>query len=125
MEKKKSIISYEKLSPKLQEALRKRYPAGYAGHIQKIATPKETFTVVPLETEDSIYMVKVKYVEKKSKSVDDEDDEFFADDEFGGVPDTAATGFDGEKDEFGSDDDEEEEYDKPDEDAGEEDEDED
>lgn len=120
MEKKRSIISYEKLSPELQAALRKQYPAGYAGHTQKIATPKETFTVVPLDTKDAIYLVKVKFVEKKAKSVDDEEDEGFGDDEFS-VPDTAATGFDVEKDEFGADDDTEDEYDKPEEDGEEDD----
>lgn len=121
MEKKKSIISYEKLSPELQKALKAAYPNGYAGHIQKLQTPKESITVVSLETKDAIYMVKVKLNEKKSKAVDDDDEEDFASDEFN-VPDTAG-GFDGEKDEFGTDDEEEEEYDKPEVDEADDDED--
>lgn len=116
MEKKKSIISYEKLSPELQKALKAAYPNGFAGHVQKLQTPKETFNVVNLETKDAIYMVKVKVQEKKSKSVEDDDDDDFTPDDFN-VPDTGG-GFDGEKDEFGSDDEEEEEYDKPDVDEG-------
>ncbi|MBX7093882.1 MAG: hypothetical protein K1X56_04100 [Flavobacteriales bacterium] len=120
MEKKKSIISYEKLSPEMQQELKKKYPAGYAGHVQKIVTPKETLTVVTLETAEAIYLVKVKFVEKKSKSVDDEDEEFFGDDDFS-VPDTGG-GFEGDKGEFGADDDDEEEYDKPDADGGDDDE---
>ncbi len=111
MEKAKKIISFENLPANLQAELKKKYPNGYAGHVQKLATPKETFNVVPLETADALYMVKVKYVEKNSKSMDDDDDEFFGDDDFS-VPDTGG-GFDGEKDEFGSDDEEETEYDKP------------
>jgi hypothetical protein len=115
MEKKKKIISYENLDPQLQVALRKKYPAGYAGHVQKLQTPKETFTVVPLETKDALYMVKVKYVEKKAKSVDDEEEEFFGDDEFT-VPDAGgSTGFDGEKDEFGDEEEEDNYGDKPEE----------
>jgi hypothetical protein len=96
MEKAKKIISFENLPANLQAELKKKYPNGYAGHVQKLATPKETFNVVPLETADALYMVKVKYVEKKSKSMDDDDDEFFGDDDFS-VPD----------------DEEETEYDKP------------
>ena len=121
MEKKKKIISYENLEPGLQDALRKKYPSGYAAHVQKLQTPKETFTVVPLETKDALYMVKVKVTDKKSKSVDDEDDEFFEDDF--SVPDTAASGFDTEKDEFADDEEDDNYGDKPEE--GEEDEDDD
>lgn len=119
MEKKKSIISYENLSPELQKALKKAYPNGFAGHVEKLPTPKETFNVVKLETSEAIYMVKIKLTDKKSKSMDDDDDEYFEGDDFS-VPD-AGGGFDGEKDDFDSDDDEEEEYDQPDEDNGEDD----
>ncbi len=125
MEKKRKIISFENLSPELQEAMRKRYPSGFHGHTQRIDTPKETLTVVSFETDDSIYMVKVKLTDKKSKAVDEEDEEFFGDDEFS-VPDSSASGgFEKEKEEFGDEDEDDDYGDKPDEDGNEEDEDED
>ena len=106
MEKKRRIISYENLEPKVQELLHKKFPAGFVGHVQKIQSPKgETLNVVQLETADSIFMVKVKLnMPKKAKS-DDDDDEFFGDE----VPE-AGDGFDTDKEEFGAGDDEEDSY---------------
>lgn len=110
MEKKKRIISQENLEPKILEMFQKKYPNGYTGFVQNILSPKgETLHVVPLETEDSIFLVKVKITLKKSREDDDDDD--FGDD----IPESG-DGLDGDKDEFGGNDDEEDNYgDKPEE----------
>lgn len=120
-EKQKRIISHENLDPKILDLFNKKYPSGYGGFIQNIPSPKgEMMHVVPLETEDSIYLVKVKVQAKKNRNEDD-DDEFFGDD----IPE-AGDGFDGDKDEFSGNDDEDDNYgDGPAEEMGEEDDDED
>ena len=104
-EKQKRIISHENLDPKILELFNKKYPNGYQGFIQNIPSPKgEMLHVVSLETEDSIYLVKVK-VQANKKNRDEDDDEFFGDE----IPE-AGDGFDGDKDEFGGNDDEEDNY---------------
>lgn len=119
-EKQKKIISHENLDAKVLDMFNKKYPNGYAGFIQNIPSPKgEMLHVVSLETEDAIYLVKVKVQAKKTR--DEDDDEFFGDE----IPE-AGDGFDGDKDEFNGNDDEEDNYgDGPAEEMGEEDEDED
>lgn len=106
-EKLKRIISHENLDPAILEMFNKKYPNGYNGFIQNIPSPKgEMMHVVPLETEDSIFLVKVKVqANKKGRGNDEEDDDFFGDD----IPE-AGDGFDGDKDEFGNNDDEDDNY---------------
>jgi hypothetical protein len=111
MEKKKRIISQENLDPKVLEMFQKKYPNGFTGFVPK----GENLHVVPLETDDSIFLVKVKVVVKKTR--EDEDEEDFGDD----IPE-AGDGLDGDKDEFGAGDEEEDNYgDEPVDDAGEDD----
>jgi hypothetical protein len=58
--KKRVIKSLDNLSEDLKELMKKQYPNGYEGNITRIATPKkEPMFVFPLETEDSVYLVKV------------------------------------------------------------------
>ena len=60
MEKKKMIISYNNLAPDAMEAFKLKYSLGYNDYITRITKPNGEFIhVVPLETEDAIYMVKV------------------------------------------------------------------
>lgn len=119
MEKKKRIISQENLEPKILDMFQKKYPNGYTGFIQNITTPKgEMLHVVPLETEDSIFLVKVKVNVKKTR--DDDDDDDFTDE----IPESG-DGFDGDKDEFGNDEEEGSYGDGPAEEMGEDDDDED
>ena len=94
MQKQRKMISFENLEPKLQEVLKEKYPNGFVGHTQRIETPKETVNVVQFETKDTIYMVKVKLTEKKRKDDDDDDDESEM------IPEVVP-GLDGDKDEFG------------------------
>jgi len=57
--KKKLIISYKNLTDPLRELFKEAYPDGYKDHLQKTIKPNgEPIFVVPLETEDTSYMIK-------------------------------------------------------------------
>ena len=77
MQKKRVIKSLENLTPELRVFLRKRYPDGFDNHLMRIMNAKnEPIFVVPMETEDSMYLVKVA-VSKNSEGeyeYDDSDD---------------------------------------------------
>lgn len=120
MEKKKRIISIENLEPAIKDSLMKKYPSGFDPFIQKIQGIKgETLTIVPLETEDSIFLVKVKPEMKKVAEDDDEEDtegaeipettESFGDDDEFSKDEEEDAGFKDEPvEEYDDDDDEEE-----------------
>jgi hypothetical protein len=58
--KKRIIISFAKLTPEQMMLFSEAYPEGYTAKLQKITKPSsEVIYVVPFETEDTIYMVKV------------------------------------------------------------------
>jgi hypothetical protein len=58
--KKRVIKSFENLNEELKELLRRQYPNGYEASITRIKNAKnEPIFVFPLETEDSIYLVKI------------------------------------------------------------------
>src|SRR5882724_2199444 len=58
--KKRVIKSLESLSEDLRELLRQQYPNGYEASITRIKNAKnEPIFVFPLETEDSVFLVKV------------------------------------------------------------------
>ncbi len=77
--KKRIIISFNKLTSEQIIKFSEAYPEGYASYIQKITKPSgESIYVVPFETEDSIYMVKID-VKIDQKLTDDEyDKEIFS-----------------------------------------------
>lgn len=110
MSKKKSIISYEKLSIEQKKQLLMAFPDGFAGSMTKMTNPitGEVFDSLLWETEEIIYLVKLPKTTVKSPSVEDDDDDF-GDDEF--------DKFDAKEEEDDiSDDDEEDTYgDEPDE----------
>ncbi len=57
--KKNLIVSYKSLSADLLELLKEKYPDGYVDYIQRFEKPNgETIFVVPLETADTVYMIK-------------------------------------------------------------------
>ena len=62
--KKRAAISYENMSQELLDAFKEKYPHGYAdylGDIFKVDKPDGTsFYAVTLETEDAVYLVKIK-----------------------------------------------------------------
>src|SRR5260221_6490901 len=58
--KKRIIKSLENLSNDLRDLMRDQYPNGYEASITRINNAKkEPIFVFPLETEDSVYLVKV------------------------------------------------------------------
>ena len=95
--KTRVIKSLENLSEELKDLLKKQYPAGYEGSISRIMNAKkEPIFVFPLETDDSIILVKVPATknsdgeydveseqEKEFDKSKDDDDDFGSDDGFG------------------------------------------
>ena len=58
--KKRVIKSLETLSEELRELIKDQYPNGYESSITRITNAKkEPIFVFPLETEDSVYLIKV------------------------------------------------------------------
>ena len=58
--KKRVIKSLDNLTEDLKDLLRRQYPNGYEGNITRITNAKrEPIFVFPLETDDSIILVKV------------------------------------------------------------------
>jgi hypothetical protein len=92
--KKRVIKSLDTLSEDLKELLKNQYPNGYEGSITRIATPKkEPMFVFPLETDDSIYLVKVPVTKNSDGGYDVEKGE---EEEF------SSTDYESEGSDFGS-----------------------
>ena len=80
--KKRLIVSFKNLSEELLEKFRDTYPDGYRAYMQRIVKPNgEPMFLVPLETEDTHYMVKFDVKIDTAVSDDDMDDILY------GVPD--------------------------------------
>ena len=110
MTKRRSIISYDKLSLEQKKQILRDYPDGYINHLTTIKTPTgEILDALIWETDEVIYLVKINKVMSKPKPVADVDDDDFDDDLDDKVPDIK----DDDLDE--NDDEEEDEYDKPEE----------
>ena len=76
--KKNLIVSYKNLSEQLKELFMERYPEGYKDHIQRFEKPNgETIFVVPMETEDTDYMVKFDVKIDTSYTDDDSEKDYF------------------------------------------------
>lgn len=119
MSKKKSIISYEKMTIDQKKQLLLAYPEGFSGNTTKMTNPitGEIFDSLLWETEEIIYLVKLPKLSVKSPSVDDDDDDDFEED-FDTVDAKA------DDDDSSDDDDDDDSYDDaPDEDGEDEDED--
>lgn len=62
-DKKRLIVRYERLPEQAQELFDQKYEEGYSDYVEHINTPTGTsLYVVPLETEDADYLVKVDVV---------------------------------------------------------------
>ncbi len=60
MNKRKVIISYHNLPAEVLEAFKEKYPTGYSDYITKVTKPNnDVIYVVPLETDDAAFLVKV------------------------------------------------------------------
>ncbi|MCQ2273812.1 MAG: hypothetical protein MJZ86_03355 [Bacteroidales bacterium] len=87
--KKNLIVSYKNLSDELKELFKEKYPEGYKDYLQRFDKPNgEPFFVVPMETEDSVYMVKFDVKIDTTLTDEDVEKDFFdeavekADEEF-------------------------------------------
>jgi hypothetical protein len=113
MSKRRSIISYDKLTIDQKKQILKDFPDGYINHLTTIKTPTgETLDALIWETDEVIYLVKINKIVPKAAVVEDEEDDF--EDDFDKV--------DVKDDELDADDEEEEDYDQPDVDEEDEDE---
>ena len=109
MSKRRSIISYDKLTIEQKKQILKEFPDGYINHLTSIKTPTgETLDALIWDTEEVIYLVKINKVTPKPAPVEEDEEEF--EDDFDKV--------DVKDDELDEDDDED--YDQPDEDDGDE-----
>jgi hypothetical protein len=109
--KKRVIKSLENLTEDLKDLLREQYPNGYESSITRITNAKkEPIFVFPLETDDSVYLVKVPATKNsdggydvesgKKQEFDGEDDDLRTpadDDDF----DNSGSDFDSDSDEGG------------------------
>lgn len=107
MSKKKSIISYEKLTIDQKKQLLMAFPNGFEGAMTKMTNPitGEVYDSLLWDTEEITYLVKLPKVTMKSPSVDDDDDEEFEDefDKFDGKDDEDDSSDDEEEDSYGDD----------------------
>jgi len=75
MDKRRIIKSFDNLEPEKQEYFQEIYPRGYRDYQEKIFrltnARNENFFVAPMETDDAIYLVKVKLEEPKEEKDDD------------------------------------------------------
>lgn len=99
MDKKKHIISYHNLNDELLELFHEEYEEGYNDYIQKIVKPDGTpLFVVPLETDDNYYLVKIEVKVDEKLSEEELDKQLFSD----GKDDTEDSGDDTFDDNNGS-----------------------
>ncbi|MFM7724167.1 MAG: hypothetical protein ACKO7O_05190 [Bacteroidota bacterium] len=110
MSKRRSIISYDKLTIEQKKQILRDFPDGYINHLSTVKTPTgDILDALIWETDEVIYLVKITKVPPKAKPVIDDDDDDL-DDDFDKVPDI--------NDDDEMDEEEEDEYDKPDDDGG-------
>lgn len=99
--KKRLIVSYNNLTPELQEELKRQYPLGFTDSMQRYDKgPGDFFYAVRLETEDITYLVKVDV--RIDEHPEEEDKGYYDDDEIKGA-DEIADGDDEEEDDVDDD----------------------
>ena len=95
--KKRSVVSFANLSPELQEEVKKLYPYGFTEAMMRIDKPNgDFFYVVPYETDEVSYLVKIDV--KIDDSSDDVEDDFYGDDELKGADEIQDSSMDEEDD---------------------------
>lgn len=78
--KKNLIISYKSLPDEVKALFVETYPEGYSQHLKRFVKPNgEPIFVVPIETDDTVYMVKFEVTIDSGLS-DDIDKDIFGDD---------------------------------------------
>ena len=82
--KKRLVTSYNNLTTEQQDEVKALYPRGFAEVMTRIDKPNgDFFYVVPYETDEVSYLVKIDV--KIDDSTDDVDDDFYGDDELKGA----------------------------------------
>ncbi|MBR3886208.1 MAG: hypothetical protein IKJ21_01225 [Alistipes sp.] len=82
--KKRLVTSYNNLTAEQQEEVKALYPRGFAEVMTRIDKPNgDFFYVVPYETDEVSYLVKIDV--KIDDSTDDVEDDFYGDDELKGA----------------------------------------
>ena len=82
--KKRLVTSYNNLPTEQQDEVKALYPRGFAEVMTRIDKPNgDFFYVVPYETDEVSYLVKIDV--KIDDSTDDVDDDFYGDDELKGA----------------------------------------
>lgn len=95
--KKRLVISFNNLSPELQEAVRKSYPFGFTEHMMRIDKGGGNFFyAVVFETDEINYLVKIDV--NVDGQIDEEEDKEYYNDEIKGAEDIVA---DSEEDDDG------------------------
>ena len=86
--KKRLVTSIHNLTPAQQAEIKALYPLGFAEVMQRIDKPDGTFfCVVPYETEDTYYLVKIDV--KVDDGHDDENDGYYDEDDLKGADELA------------------------------------
>lgn len=97
--KKRLVTSYNNLTTEQQEAVKTLYPRGFAEVMTRIDKPNgDFFYVVPYETDEVSYLVKIDV--KIDDSSDDVDDDFYGDDELKGADEIQDSSMEDEDDDM-------------------------
>ena len=95
--KKRLVTSFNNLTAEQQEAVKALYPRGFAEVMTRIDKPNgDFFYVVPYETDEVSYLVKIDV--KIDDSADDLEDDFYGDDELKGADEIQDSAMDDEDD---------------------------
>ena len=82
--KKRLVTSFNNLTAEQQEAVKELYPRGFAEVMTRIDKPNgDFFYVVPYETEEISYLVKIDV--KVDDGADDDNDNYYDDDDIKGA----------------------------------------
>ncbi len=82
--KKRLVVSFNNLTPDLQEAVRLQYPLGYTDFMIRINKPSgDFFYAVPYETDEVSYLVKIDV--KIDGQIEEEEDKEYYNDEIKGA----------------------------------------
>ena len=85
--KKRLVVSFNNMTPELQEEVKAAYPAGYTDYMMRIDKPNgDFFFAVPFETEEISYLVKID-VKIDEVGEDGIDDDFFGEEDMKGADD--------------------------------------
>lgn len=78
--KKRVVASFRNLPQELQEAIKLKYPLGFAETMMRIDKPNgDFFYAVPFETEEIAYLVKID-VKIDDRSEEDEEKDYYDED---------------------------------------------